>query len=64
MVPRFFVGDADGGRLSDNIMHFARVLERQVFLLAPAKCWMRSMPSHLSGSGRAKTFTGHYIRFL
>lgn len=37
VAPNFFLGEADGGRLADNIMHFARVLRRAGLPVGPGK---------------------------
>lgn len=37
LSPNFFLGEADGGRLADNIMHFARVLRKAGLPVGPGK---------------------------
>ena len=37
LAPNLFLGQADGGRLADNILHFARVLRRAGLPVGPGK---------------------------
>lgn len=56
LAPNFFVGDADGGKLAENIMHFARVLRTAGLPVGPGKVLDAISAVSAAGVGSRRDF--------